>query len=103
MILTFTSFSLILKKASNSTNQKKLLESLVSFGIPKKIERLVKMTPEGAQAKVIVDGKISTSFGISIGWFVCHTVQPRSSQSPEKPGTKQHDFEQTNTNMWICR
>jgi len=88
MILTFTSFSLILKKASNSTNQKKLLESLVSFGIPKKIERLVKMTPEGAQAKVIVDGKISTSFGISIGWFVCHTVQPRSSQSPEKPGTK---------------
>jgi sorting nexin-29 len=39
----------------------------VSFGIPKKIERLVKMTPERAQAKVMVDGKISTSFGISIG------------------------------------
>jgi len=54
------------KKASNSTNQKKLLESLVSFGIPNKIERLVKMTLEGAQAKVIVDGKISTPFGIRV-------------------------------------
>jgi hypothetical protein len=43
------------------------LESLVNFGIPKKIERLVKMTLEGAQAKVIMDGKISTPFGISIG------------------------------------
>jgi len=39
----------------------------VSFGIPKKIELLVKMTLEGAQAKVIMDGKISNSFGISIG------------------------------------
>ena len=43
------------------------MESLVSFGITKKIERLVKMTLEGAQVKVIVDGKISTPFGISIG------------------------------------
>jgi len=34
----------------------------VSFGIPRKIERLVKMTLEGAQAKVIVDGKISAPF-----------------------------------------
>jgi len=67
MILTFTSFSLILKKSFDSINQKKVLESLVSFGIPKKIERLVKMTLERAQAKVIVDGKISTPFGISIG------------------------------------
>jgi len=55
------------KNAFGSINQKKLLESLVSFGIPKKIERLVKMTLEGAQAKVIVDGKISTPFGTSIG------------------------------------
>jgi len=38
------------KKAFDSVNQKKLLESLVSFGIPKKIERFVKMTLEGAQA-----------------------------------------------------
>jgi len=38
----------------------------VSFGIPKKIERLMKMTLEGAEAKVLVDGKISTPFGISI-------------------------------------
>ena len=66
MILTFTSFSLILKKAFNSINKKKLLESLISFGIPKNIELLVKMTLEGAQAKVIVDGKISTIFVISI-------------------------------------
>jgi len=35
------------KKAFDSINQKMLLESLVSFGIPKKIERLVKMTLEG--------------------------------------------------------
>jgi len=39
----------------------------VSFEIPTKIERLVKTTLEGAQDKVIVDGKISTPFGISIG------------------------------------
>jgi len=67
MILTFTSFSLILKKAFDSINQKKFLESLVSFVIPKKIERLVKMTLEGALAKVTVDWKISTPFGLSIG------------------------------------
>jgi hypothetical protein len=39
----------------------------VSFGIPRKIEQLVKMTLEGAQAKVIVDGKISNTFFIDIG------------------------------------
>ena len=39
----------------------------MSFRIPEKIERLVKMTLEGAQVKVIMDGKISTSFCISIG------------------------------------
>jgi sorting nexin-29 len=55
------------KKAFNNVNPKKLLESSVSFGIPTKIERLVKMTLEGARARVIVDGKVSTPFGISIG------------------------------------
>jgi hypothetical protein len=39
----------------------------VSFGIPRKIERLVKMTLEGAQAKVIVDGKISALFTVDKG------------------------------------
>jgi sorting nexin-29 len=39
----------------------------VSFGIPRKIERLVKMTLEGVQAKVIVDGKISAPFTIDKG------------------------------------
>jgi hypothetical protein len=38
----------------------------VSFGIPKKIEGLVKMTLEGTQAKVIVDEKISNHFVIGI-------------------------------------
>jgi sorting nexin-29 len=52
------------KRAFDSINQKRLLETLVSFGIPKKIELLVRMTLEGAQAKVIVDGKISTLFNI---------------------------------------
>ena len=55
------------KKAFDCINQKKLLESLVSFGIPKKINRLVKMTLEGAQAKVIVDGKMSNQFVINRG------------------------------------
>jgi hypothetical protein len=54
------------KKAFDSIDQKKLLELLVSFGIPKKIG-LMKMTLEGAQAKVIVDGKISNPFVIGIG------------------------------------
>jgi hypothetical protein len=67
------------KKAFDSINKKKkLLESLVSFRITKKIERLVKMALEGAQAKVIVDGKISTPFDMSIGVRqgdgVCNTV-----------------------------
>jgi len=39
----------------------------VSFGIPRKIEQLVKMTLEGAQGKVIVDGKISNPYVISRG------------------------------------
>jgi hypothetical protein len=39
----------------------------VSFGIPREIERLVKMTLEGSQAKVIVDGKISAPFAIGKG------------------------------------
>jgi hypothetical protein len=39
----------------------------VGSGIPEKIERLVKITLEGAQAKVIVDGKISNPFVIGIG------------------------------------
>jgi sorting nexin-29 len=55
------------RKAFDSIKQKKPLETLVSFGIPRKIERLVKMTLEGAQAKVIVDGKISTPFIIYMG------------------------------------
>jgi hypothetical protein len=61
--LLFTDF----EKAFDSINHKKLLESLVRFGIPKKIERLVNMTLEGSQAKVIVDGKISNPFVICIG------------------------------------
>jgi len=39
----------------------------VSFGIPRKIERRVEMTLEGAEAKVIVDGKISAPFIIGKG------------------------------------
>ena len=40
---------------------------MASFGIPKKIEWLIKMTLEGDQAKVIVDGKISNPFAIGRG------------------------------------
>ena len=67
MTLIFTSPSLILKMLLIALTKKKLLESLVSFGIPRKIERLVKMTLEGAQVKVIVDGKISATFIIGKG------------------------------------
>ena len=76
MIFTSTSSSLISKKNLNSINHKKLLESLVSFGIPKKIEWLMKMTLEGA--KVIVDGKISNPFvigrGVRQGDGLCATL-----------------------------
>jgi hypothetical protein len=95
------------RKAFDSINRKKLLETLVSFGIPRKIKRLVEMTLEEAQAKVILDEKKSNPFVIDMGGgkeiFVCHIVQPCPSQSPKKFGTRQHDFEQTNTNLWICR
>ena len=55
------------KRAFDSINQKRLLKTSLSFGIPKKIEWLVRMTLEGAQAKVIVDGKISNLFNIGKG------------------------------------
>ena len=55
------------KKSSDSINQKKLLESLASSGLPKKREQLVKMTLVGAQPKVTVDGKLSNPFVISRG------------------------------------
>jgi hypothetical protein len=51
MIFILTS-SFILKMLLTALTKKKLLESLVSFGILRKIERLVKMTLEGSQAKV---------------------------------------------------
>ena len=96
------------KKAFDNINQKKLLESLVSFGISKKIERLVKMALGGAQAKVLVDGKISNPFVIGIGVrqgnglsAILFNLLLLKALKP--PGTKQHEFEQTNTNLWICR
>jgi len=63
---------LILKKAFDTINKKKkkLLESLASFGIPKKIERFVKLTLEGAQGNVIVDGKISNPFSKELGVLI---------------------------------
>ena len=67
MIFIFTSSSFILKMLLTALTKKKLLESLVSFGILRKIERLVKMTLEGSQAKVIVDGKISAPFTVDKG------------------------------------
>ena len=81
------------------------METLVSFGIPKKIQRLVRMTLEGAQAKIIVDGKISTLFNIDKGVrqgdglsatlfnLVLHKALKKLDQN---------DSEQTNTNLWIC-
>ena len=72
------------KRAFDSINQKRLLETLVSFGIPKKIERLVRMPLEGAQAKVIVDGKISTLFNIDMG-VRQGDLQPCSTLFSTKP------------------
>ena len=66
MVLTFTSFSMILKNLLIALTKNMFSES-VGFGIPKKIERILKMTLQGAQAKVIVNGRISAPFGISIG------------------------------------
>ena len=67
MILASTCSSAIKKKEAFDSIKNKLLESLASFGIPKKMEPLVKMTLEGAQAKVIVDGKINSPFVINRG------------------------------------
>jgi RNA-binding protein YlmH len=86
------------KKAFDSINQKKLLESLMSFGIPKKMEQLAKMTIEGAQAKAIVDGKVSNPFVMSIG------VRQGDGLSATLFNLILHKaLEQINTNLWICR
>jgi hypothetical protein len=97
------------ENAFDSINQKKnLLESPVIFGIFRKIEKLARMRLEGAQAKVIVVGKIMAPFVISKGVrqgdglsakllnLALHKALKKTTR------TKQHDFEQTNTNQWIC-
>jgi hypothetical protein len=61
--MTFIDF----KRAFDSINQKRLLKTFVSFRIPRKIERLFRMTLERAQAKVIVDAKISNLFNTGKG------------------------------------
>jgi sorting nexin-29 len=94
------------KNAFDSINQTKLLESLVSFGIPRKIERLVKITLEGAQATVIVDGKISVPFtidkGVRQGDVLSATLFNLTLHKALK-NLKKYDSEQINTNQWICR
>jgi hypothetical protein len=78
----------------------------VSFEIPRKIERLVRMTLEGAQAKVIVDGKISAPFvigkGVRQGDGLSGLFKLALHKALKKSGTKQHDFEQIKTNLWTC-
>ena len=78
------------------------------FGIPRKIERRVKMTLEGAQVKVIVDGKISAPFtidkGVRQGDGLSATLFNLTLHKAAKNlGKKQYDSEQINTNLWICR
>jgi hypothetical protein len=86
------------KKSLDSINQKTLLESLMSFGIPKKMEQLAKMTIEGAQAKAVVDGKISNPVVISIG------VKQGDGLSATLFNLILHKaLEQINTNLWICQ
>jgi len=99
----FTDF----KKVFDSINEKKLLESLVSFGIPKKMEQLMKMTLEGAQAKVIVDVKISNPFvigrqvrqGDGLSATLFNLVLHKALKNPEQGNTI---LEQTDINLWIC-
>jgi len=68
MILIFATSPLILKLLLTALTKKKATGiTSVFWDIPRKIERLVKMTLEGAQAKVIVDGKISAPFTIDKG------------------------------------
>ena len=78
------------------------------FGIPRKIERRVKMTLEGAQVKVIVDGKISAPFtidkGVRQGDGLSATLFNLTLHKALKNlGKKQYNSEQINTNLWICR
>jgi hypothetical protein len=67
----------------------------------------VKMTLEGAQAKVIVDGKISVPFtidkGIRQGNGLLPTLYNLTLHKALKNLEKQYDSEQINTNLWICR
>jgi sorting nexin-29 len=78
----------------------------VSFGIPRKIERLVKMTLEGAQAKTVAEGKISAPFtvdkGVRQGDGLSATLFNLILQKALK-NLKKIRTEQINTNLWICR
>jgi hypothetical protein len=60
-------FFIDFKNAFDSINQKKLLESLVNSGIPRKIERPAKNDSGRSPTKVIADGKISAPFVIGKG------------------------------------
>jgi hypothetical protein len=76
--------------------------------MPRKIERLVKMTLEGDQTKVMVDGKISNTFLVDIGvrrgdGLYATLFNLVLHKALKKIGTKQNDFEQINANLQICR
>ena len=75
--------------------------------IPKTIERLVKMTLEGAQGKVIVDGKINNPFVISravkqgdgLSAALFNLVVHKALKNLEQRNTILNRL----TNLWICR
>jgi sorting nexin-29 len=55
------------RKAFDSVNRKALYDTLEDFGIPHKLIKLVKMTLDNLQTKVVVGNQITRSFAVKSG------------------------------------
>jgi len=55
------------KQAFDSINRIELINAIESFGIPKKLVRLVNMAMENNKAKVIIDGNVGKDFDVKQG------------------------------------
>jgi hypothetical protein len=76
------------KKAFDNINRTELLNVMGSYGIPKKLVRLVKMTMKDSNAKITIAGNVSKSFNVLQGdremasqqfYSTCHSIKYRKS------------------------
>jgi hypothetical protein len=58
-------FFIDFKQAFDSVNRKEIYEALEDFGIPHKLIRLLKMTLQKAQVKVMIGNQLSKSFDVT--------------------------------------